>query len=49
MSSALVGFIGAVYLVASASFALEGRYAWALLNLFWGGGNLVISYLSWAR
>jgi len=49
MSSSLVALIGGIYLLAAGACVLEAKYAWALLNLFWGGGNLVISYLMWAK
>ena len=45
MSSFLVAIIGLIYLGASISCVFEGKLAWALLNSFWGGGSLTISYL----
>jgi hypothetical protein len=45
MSSVLVTLVAVIYLLASASCVVEGKWPYALLNLFWGGGNLVIVYL----
>jgi hypothetical protein len=48
MSIPFAIFIGVCYIGFMASCLVEGRYAWAVVGLCWGMGNMAIAYVMYA-